>query len=414
MTHGDRMVFHVDDGRRILDFTAGVTGGAVLGYGHPDVIAALKAQLDRINHIGYGVWSDPAHDELADLLVSKAPAGLDKVYFAGLSGSEAVEAAMKLSFQVHHNSGDTDKSWFISRKGGYHGATLQAMAVSDISLFDIFQPLCPDHIRRIPAHNPAHDLPAGQTLEAYARQGAQELEDALLEIGPDRVCAFIGETMLGAAAGYVPPAPGYWRQVKEVCQRHNVHLILDEVFCGLGRAGGLHCCTADGVSPDFLCVGKTLGAGYAPLSLVLCGHSVEDSIAAGPSQRIHHGHTYQGHALGTAAALAVQKIVHGEEMLSHMADMAGYLQSRTQDCLGNGARFGEIRGRGLLVAMDYSASCGPGFGEALQQILEEKHHIQVNARGSCLSLSPAYIVSRDDIDRVVEALPAALDGAARS
>jgi len=408
---GDGMHFHVSDGRRILDFTAGITGGAVLGYSHPQIVAAMKAQLGRINHIGYGVWSDPTHRDLADLLVSKAPDGLDKVYFAGLSGSEAVEAAMKLSFQVHHDSGDTEKSWFISRKSGYHGATLQAMAVSDIPLFDIFQPLGPERIRHIAAHNPAHEMSGNQSLDDYARRGAQELEDALVEIGPERVCAFIGETMLGAAAGYVPPAPGYWRYVREVCQRHNVHLILDEVFCGLGRAGSLHCCEIDEVTPDFLCVGKTLGAGYAPLSLVLCNHAIEAVIAAGPSQRIHHGHTYQGHALGAAAALAVQKIVHSADMQAHTTEMADYLRSRIDECLSNDSRLGRMRGRGLLVAMDYNASCGAGFGEKLQQVLEEDHHIQVNARGSGLTISPAYIVSRGDIDRLAEALPAAMEKA---
>lgn len=399
---------------RVLDLTSGFTGGAILGYSHPDVRAALKAQIDQICHVSYGMWCDPQLEELAALLTSRAPHGLDKVYYAGMSGSEAVEAAMKLSFQVHYDGGQKDKSWFICRRGGYHGVTGQAMAISDNPLFEIFSPLMSERIAKIPRHDLVHDRLPGESVAEYAERSIRDLENMILEIGPNKVAAFIGETMLGTGGGFVPPAPEYWRRVRGVCDQYDVHLILDEVFCGLGRAGTLHCCDADGVSPDFLCVGKTLGGAYAPLSAVLCRSSIEDVVAAGRTQRIHHGHTFQGHALGAAAALAVQKIVHDQATLDHVQKMGRYLHRRLAsivedtDCLKN------LSGRALLAAMDFDASVPSNFGGRLQDILERDHRIQAHCVEGRLMVLPSFIITRAQIDELIVALPSALEAAAKN
>ena len=410
---GEGLYLDVEGIGRVLDLTSGFTGAAVLGYGHPDVKAALKTQIDRICHVSYGMWSDPQLEELAELLGQHAPSGLNKVYYAGLSGSEAVEAAMKLSFQVHHDSGKEEKSWIICRRGGYHGVTAHAMAVSDNHLFEIYRPLLPERIFKIPRHDVVHDCVTGETVAEYTERSVQDLEEAIIRIGPERVAAFVGETMPGTGGGFIPPAPGYWRRIREVCDRHDVHLILDEVFCGLGRAGTLHCCDADDVSPDFLCIGKTLGGAYAPLSAVLCYSGVEDVIASGKTRRIHHGHTFQGHALGAAAALAVQKIVHDPATLEHAQEMAGYLHGRLHEIAARTEYLTNLTGRGLLAAMDFGTCAPEDFGDRLQEILERDHRIQAHCTAGRLMILPAYIVTRAQIDELATALPHALEAAAQ-
>lgn len=398
---GDGMEILLEDGRRLLDFTSGVTGFAVLGYNHGAVIEAMQDQMARFSHMDFNSWGNRQAEELADLLLSQAPAGLDRVYLAGSSGSEAVEAAMKLSYQTHFDGGNLEKSHFISRAQSYSGATLHAMSVSELPILEFYAPLLPAGRRRIPQHYPGRELRVGESLDDYARRGAKDLEDAILDIGPERVAAFVGETMLGTLPGNVPPAPGYWTYVAEVCSRYQVHLILDEVYCGLGRSGKVHCCSWDQVTPDFLCIGKNLAAGYAPLSAVLLKAETEHIIAAGTG-RIAHGHTHQGHALGVAAALAVQEIVHQPEMLSHIERTGERLAETLRAELGTHPFFRGTHGRGLMQSLEYDCPERHEFSLALTREMRESHAILVDARYHRTSFAPAYIIEDAVRDRVLD------------
>ena len=394
---------YTEDGRRFMDFSSGWTAHSILGYGHPEVIAAMQEQLACFTHMDYDLWRNRQHDELSDLLVSQAPAGLDLVYFCGNSGSEATEAAMKLSYQTHYERGDRKKQWIISRDQSYHGATLQAMSMSERDILEFYSPLFPEKRARIPQHNSSRMMHANETIDEYARRGADELEAKILELGPENVSSFMAETQLGSLIGDVPPAPNYWKYVRAICDKYNVHLILDEVYCGLGRSGKIYNCSWDDITPDFVCVGKTLGAGYAPLSVVVTKKEFLDSIAEGQG-RVQHGHTHQGYSLGTAAALAVQKIVHRPETMENVQTISKHMMGRLSDELSDHPFYMDIRGRGLAFSMEYKCENQSDFGAAVQQNLEEKHDIMLTSKWHRVAFTPPYNITKEEADICVDAV----------
>ena len=390
------------DGKRILDTTAGWTSYAVLGFSHEDVLEAMRQQMTKFCHVDYNIWNNPMLEELAAVLLSRAPEGLSKVYFSGNSGSEAMEAAIKLSYQAHYDAGNTRKTWLISRDQSFHGATLHGISVSELPILEFYEGLLPLNRARISQHHPLYFRKPDESLDEYARRGAVELEDKILEIGPDNVGAFIGETQLGSLVGDVPPAPGYWKYIAEVCKRHDVHLILDEVYCGLGRSGRIFNCDWDGITPDFVAVGKNLGAGFAPLSAVITNAQIENIIATGQG-RIQHGHTHQGFSLGVAAALAVQRIVHQDETLLHINELGEYMRRRIVNELGEHPFFCDVRGRGLLFSFEYDCDDKHAFGLSLAKAMEEKHAIMINAKWHRVSFTPSYILTMDQAEIVLDA-----------
>lgn len=398
---GDGAYLHLSDGRRVIDMTAGWTSYAVLGYNHPEVLDAMRVQMEKFCHIDFNAWTNPALEDLARILIAAAPKGLDRVYFSGNSGSEAIEAAMKLSYQVHFDGGKKKKSWFISRNQSFHGATLHGISISEMPILEFYGQILPGRCARITQHHPLYHRRADESLDDYARRGARELEDKILEIGPENVCAFVGETQLGALVGNVPPAPNYWKYVREVCDRHDVHLILDEIYCGLGRSGRVYNCAWDDVVPDFVCVGKNLAGGYVPLSAVITKSEFEDVIAKGQG-RIQHGHTHQGHSLGVAAALAVQRIVQTDTMLKHISETGEFMREALRAELGAHPFFRDLRGRGLMFSLEYNCADNPGFGRALREIMDAEHNILVNAKWHHASFTPPYTVTRGQVEQVLD------------
>ena len=389
-----------EDGRRMMDATAGITSFAVLGYNHPDVLNAMREQMERFCHVDYNAWGNPKLEVLAELLLSQAPDGLDRVYFSGNSGSEAIEAAMKLSYQVHFDDGRPEKTWFISRDQSFHGATLHGVAMSELPILEFYDKILPVNRARIAQHHPLYFRQPDESIEDYAFRSAAELEAKILEIGPDRVGAFIGETMLGSLVGDVPPAPRYWEYIREICDRYKVHLILDEVYCGNGRSGKIYCCSWDNITPDFLCIGKPLAAGYAPLSAVLTQSKFEVIIANGQG-RIQHGHTHQGHSLGVAAALAVQTIIHRPEILERINTLGERMRGWLCDELGDHPFYRDVRGRGLLFSFEYELPEKSKFSLQIAQVMERQHNILVNAKRHRVSFTPPYIITDNEAERLI-------------
>lgn len=396
---------YTEDGRCFLDGSSGWTSHAVVGYSNPEVLDAMREQMAKFTHMDYDLWRNRQHEELADLLLSQAPPGLDLVYFCGNSGSESTEAAMKLSFQTHFERGERRKHWVISRDQSYHGATLQAMSMSERDILEFYNPLFPEKRARVPQHNPSAMRHEGESMDAYARRSADDLEKKILELGAENVCCFLAETQLGSLIGDVPPAPHYWKYVRAICDRHNVHLILDEVYCGLGRSGKIYNCSWDDVTPDFVCLGKTLGAGYAPISAVVTKRAFLDSIAKGQG-RVQHGHTHQGHALATAAALAVQRIVHRPETLRNVLSVSAHMTRRLTDSLGRHPLFKEIRGRGLAFSLEYRCQNQPAFGAAVQEELE-RNNVLLTSKWHRIAFTPAYTIAPTEADRIVDVVIAA-------
>ncbi len=401
--HAQGVYLFKKNGQKLLDMTAGSTSHAVLGWSHPVVLAAMREQMERICHIDYKIWSDENRDRLADLMLSRAEHGLNRVYFAGGSGSEACEAALKISYQVHHDSGKKSKSHYISRLQSYHGSTSGALSVSDRPNFDFLKPVLPQNVSKIPQHHPLYLKREDESLDDYAKRSAKELEDKILEIGPENVCAFIGETIMGGLVGDVVPAPNYWKYIRKVCDKYDVHLILDEVYCGMGASGKIYCCDWDGITPDLIFVGKALGAGYAPASAVIMSEKFEKIIANGQG-RVQHGHTHQGHSLSIAASLAVQKVIHEQQMLDHICNLGHYMRHRLKEELSSHPFYRDVRGRGLRFSFEYKCENQNQFGVKFTEILEKQYGIFINGKWHRVSFTPPFIITPQEADFVLDSV----------
>ena len=416
---------HITDstGKRYLDASGGAAVSC-LGHGHPRVIAALQAQAAAMAYAHTSFFTNEPMEALADRLIEDAPAGIDKAYFVS-GGSEAMEAALKLARQYFVEIGQPQRRHFIARRQSYHGNTLGALAAGGNEWRRRqFAPLLIEthHIAPCYAYR---DRREDETEAAYGRRVADELEAKIQELGPDTVIGFIAEPVVGATAGAVTAVPGYFKRIREICDRHGVLLILDEVMCGMGRTGTLHASEQEAVAPDIMTVAKGLGGGYQPIGAMLASARIVAAIEAG-SGAFQHGHTYLGHATACAAALAVQQTIREENLLQAVRARGEDLSAALTERFGNHAHIGNIRGRGLFMGLELvrdRASRQP-FDPALK--LHARVKAEAMARGlMCypmggtidgrlgdhVLLAPPYIITPDEIGELTEKLGAALDAA---
>ncbi len=346
---GDGVYLVDSKGKRYLDASG---GAAVSCLGHTDqaVVTAIKTQLDRLAFAHTSFFTNEPMEALADELIRRAPKAFDRVYFVS-GGSEAVEAALKLSRQYFVEKGEPQREYIIARRGSYHGNTLGALAVGGNAWRrKQFEPLLIDvsHVSPCYAYRGKE---SAETDEAYAARLAGELEAEILRLGGDKVIAFVAETVVGATLGAVTPVPGYFRRIREVCDKYGVLLILDEVMCGMGRCGALFAFEQEGIVPDLVCIAKGLGAGYQPIGAVITTGKVYDAIVSG-SGFFQHGHTYLGHAAACAGALAVQKRLNDEGLLARVEPLGESLDRKLRAAFGRHPHVGDIRGRGLFRALE--------------------------------------------------------------
>ena len=410
-------------GRRYLDASGGAAVSC-LGHGHPDVIAALHRQLDALAYAHTAFFTTEAAERLADRLAQDAPAGLDHVYLVS-GGSEAMEAALKMARQYFVETGEPQRRAVVARRQSYHGNTLGALAVGGNAWRRAqFEPLLIEthHIDPCYAYRLQRD---GESDATYAERAAQALEDKLLEIGPDRVIAFVAETVVGATAGAVPPVGDYFKRIRAICDRYGILLILDEVMCGMGHTGTLHACEQEGVAPDLMIIAKGLGGGYQPIGAVLLASRIFEAFAGG-SGAFQHGHTYMGHPMAATAALAVQDVIRRDNLLANVAAMGCLFQRRLAERFANHPFVGDIRGRGLFRALELvedRASKRP-FNPALKVHARIKSEAMARglmvypmggtidgAQGDHVLLAPPFIVNAAQIETIVERLGEAVDAA---
>jgi adenosylmethionine-8-amino-7-oxononanoate aminotransferase len=329
------------------------SGGAAvssLGHGHPDIIAAMHRQIDRLAYAHTAFFTSEAAEELAERLAAGAPRGMSEVYFVS-GGSEAMETAMKLARQYFVEAGQPGRSIFIARRQSYHGNTLGALAVGgNESRRRHFAPLLIDVPHVAPCYE-YRDRAAGQTQDEYTAGLLQELEAAILAAGPDKVIAFCAEPVVGATGGAIPPTPGYFAGVRALCDRYGILFIADEVMCGMGRCGTMYAIEQEGVAPDIITIAKGLGAGYQPIGAVLAQAALVDLLRSG-SGAFQHGHTYIGHPVAAAAALAVQKVIERDDLLAQVRMRGESLRRMLVDAFGKHEHVGNIRGRGLFMALE--------------------------------------------------------------
>ena len=349
---GDGVYIIDSKGKRYLDASGGAAVSA-LGHSDPEVRAAIKAQVDRIAYAHTAFFTTDAAEDLAALLCRRAPAGLDRVIFVS-GGSEAVEASLKLARQYFVETGESRRIKFITRRQSYHGNTLGALGVGgNMARRAAFEPLLVGAAHIAPCYE-YRDRQAGESAEDYGLRVADELEAAILRIGPESVAGFIAETVVGATAGALPPVAGYFARIRDICDRYGVLLILDEVMCGAGRTGAFFACEQESVIPDIVVLAKGLGAGYQPIGAVILSGRIHDAITLG-SGTLQNGHTYMGHATACAAALAVQRAIEQRNLLAQVRRRGDCLDAALRARFGDHPNVGDIRGRGLLWAIELVA-----------------------------------------------------------
>ncbi|WP_170324763.1 aspartate aminotransferase family protein [Ruegeria arenilitoris] len=345
---GDGCYLIDTQGRRYLD--CGDAAVSCLGHSNPAVIQAVQQQVEKIAfaHTGF-MTSEPA-EALADLLVEHAPGDLDRVYFVS-GGSEATEAAIKLARQYYLEIGQPERRHVIARRQSYHGNTLGALSAGGNAWRRAqFAPMLIDMTHIAPCYEYAEKAD-GESSHDYGQRVANELEAEIQRLGPETVMAFMAEPVVGATLGAVPAVEGYFKRIREICDQYGVLLILDEVMCGMGRTGHLFACDYDGVAPDILCIAKGLGAGYQPIGAMMCTGRIFDAIRDG-SGFFQHGHTYIGHPVATAAALAVVREMTERDLPARAVVMGEKLQSALESALGQHPNVGDIRGRGLFRGIE--------------------------------------------------------------
>ncbi len=346
---GDGAYLFDADGKQYLDGSGGAAVSC-LGHSDPEVIAAIKTQIDNMAFAHTGFFTSDAAESLADRLIAHAHENIDRVYFVS-GGSEAVEAALKLARQYFLEIGQPQRSRFIARRQSYHGNTLAALATGGNAWRkEPFAPLMIDTSHIAPCYE-YRERRADESAEEYGVRAANELEQELKRVGPENVIAFIAEPVVGATAGAVPPAPGYFKRIREICDQYGVLLILDEVMCGMGRTGTLFACEQDGISPDIVTIAKGLGAGYQPIGATLCTRQIYEAIENG-SGFFQHGHTYVGHPTACAAAdVVVTKLTEGG-LTARAKVMGEKLDTALKTAFSQHPHIGDIRGRGMFRGIE--------------------------------------------------------------
>lgn len=408
------------NGKQYLDASGGAAVSC-LGHSHPRIIQAIKQQLDTIAYAHTGFFANRCSEELADCLIEAAPPGLQRVYFVS-GGSEAIEAALKLARQYYLERGQ-DRKYFIARRQSYHGNTLGALAVGgNFWRRQQFQPLlmATHHIAPCYAYR---DQSATETAKDYGLRVANELEAKILELGPEQVLAFIAEPVVGATVGAVTPVAGYFRRIREICNRYDVLLILDEVMCGMGRTGTLYACEQDGITADMITIAKGLGAGYQPIGATLVSSTIYNTIRDG-SGFFQHGHTYMAHASAAAAALAVQQTIAEENLLDQVLAMGALLRQALQQQFSNHPHIGDIRGRGLFLGLELVLDreskapfpAATGLNGLLKKIAMQQGLMCYpmagtidGVQGHHILLAPPFIIKPAQIDELVEKLARSID-----
>ncbi|MDM0104108.1 aspartate aminotransferase family protein [Variovorax sp. J22R24] len=414
------------EGREYLDASGGAAVSS-LGHGHPDVIAAMHAQIDKIAYAHTSFFTTEVAEELADELIRTAPEGMSHVYLVS-GGSEAVESALKMARQYFVEIGQPQRTHFIARRQSYHGNTLGALAVGGNAWRrEPFAPILVPATHVSPCYS-YREQREGETAEQYGLRLAAELEAAILAQGADSVIAFVAETVGGATAGVLTPVPGYFKAVREVCDRYGVLLILDEVMCGMGRTGTLYASEQEGVVPDLVTIAKGLGGGYQPVGAVLAQKKIVDAMSQG-SGFFQHGHTYLGHPVACAAALAVQRVIHRDGLLAKVRDDGEAFGSMLRETLGGHANVGDIRGRGffwgieLVADRDSKASFAPEL--RLHALIKKEAMAQGllcypfggtvdGKQGDHVLLAPPFIASRQNLRDIAGRLASAIDAVARA
>jgi adenosylmethionine-8-amino-7-oxononanoate aminotransferase len=422
IAHGKGSYLYDQTGKAYLD---GSGGPAVfcLGHAHPEVNSAIAAQLDSIAYAYRYLFTSSALESLSEAVLRLAGGCFKDVLYSA-DGSEAVESALKVALQYFAARGLMKKRRFVARRRSWHGNTLGALSVSGFaarrrafegSLLDVI------FVSAANAYRPPRDCEPGALVEHLAA----ELEESILEAGPETVAAFIYEPIVGAAGGVVPAPPGYAAAVAAVCRKHDVLVIADEVMCGAGRSGTWRALEHDGVAPDIMTVAKGLAGGYIPLGATLVAPQVAGPIASEHGAYMT-GHTFSGHTAACAAGLAVQRIIERDRLLERVRHAGASFQESVQTSLARFEEVGDVRGRGFFIGVEFvrdrktrapfAADRGLSFDIGQRAFADGLICYPCSGNvdgvsGDTIILAPPYNVSDAELEEIIVKLTRAVSGA---
>jgi len=418
VTGGKGVFIRDQDGRELLDAFAGLYC-VNIGYGRADVAEAIARQAHELAYYhSYAGVSSEALIRLSDRLVKMAPGKMSKVFY-GLSGSDANETQAKLVWYYNNILGRPQKKKIIARDRGYHGCSVISGSMTGMSFYHDLMDLPVSVIKRTGAPHHYWGAEAGEGEEAFSQRRADELEQLILAEGPDTVAAFIGEPVLGTG-GITPPPKGYWAAIQAVLRKYDVLLIADEVITAFGRTGRMFGSETYDIAPDLITIAKGLTSAYVPMSACLVGERVFEVMKRGSEiiGAFSHGYTYSGHPLAAAAANAVLDIVEKEDLPGNAARTGGYLQQRLAETFGDHPLVGEVRGVGLMAAIEFVADrkAKTRFDPALKvggrvsaAALERGLIARAMPHGDILGFSPPLVIQRSEVDQIVARAKAAVD-----
>ena len=409
-------------GRQYLDASGGAAVSC-LGHGNRRVIEAIKAQLDTMAFAHTSFFTSRPAEQLAEILSAKAPGTSWRTYFVS-GGSEANEAALKLCRQIHVERGEMDRSHFISRRQAYHGGTIATMSVGGRLSSNIsYGPLLSQNVEKIMPCFAFRLQRAGESDDQFLARSSGELEQAIANLGDKRAIAFIAETVAGATLGAVPPVPGYFKEIRRICDKHGVIMILDEVMAGMGRCGSLFACERDGVVPDMITLAKGLGGGYQPLGALMVREELAEVIEHGSGAFVH-GHTYVGHATACAAGVGVQKVFDEDNLIERVARLGPVLAAKLNEAFGDHPHVGDVRGRGFFRGLEIvqdRATNAPfdaalGLAARIKQAAMDEGLICYPMGGTIdgisgdhIMLAPPFIYTQDHMDELCDKLKRAIN-----
>ncbi len=419
---GEGLRLWLEDGREILDASGGAAV-ACLGHGNARVAAAIGAQAASLGYAHTGFFTSKSAEALADHLVGHAPGGLTHAFFVS-SGSEAVEGALKLARQYHVERGEPDRTWYVSRRQSYHGASMGSLAAGGhLTRRRPYEDVLAPNFERVAPCFPYHYQELTESDAEYVARLVADVEDTLQRIGPRRVVAFVAETVVGATTGCVAPVPGYFAAIRAVCDRYGILLILDEIMSGMGRTGTVHAWEQEGISPDIQVIAKGMGGGYVPIGGLLVSRRVIEGMSRGSGVFVH-GHTYQAHPVACAGALEVQRIISEQGLVARVAVRGRYLESTLRAAFAAHPRVGDIRGRGLFRALEFVEDKPkrrpyPATRKVHEQIKQAALDAGVaiypgggtvdGVVGDHAIIAPPYTVTEAEIDEIVERVKRAVD-----
>ncbi|KAJ3477014.1 hypothetical protein NLG97_g8955 [Lecanicillium saksenae] len=409
-----------------MEDTTGGASVACLGHGNKRVQQAMIDQMKKFSYCNSMFFGHQVGEDLATELIDGTGGAMARAYIMS-SGSEAMDSAMKMARQYFMETSPQQPKRinFIAREGSYHGTTLGGLSMSGhVGRRSLFLDMLLPNVHRVSACNTYRGMKPGQTTDEYVEQLADELDKKFQQVGPDTVCAFVAEPIVGATLGCVPAVPGYFEAMRRVCDKYGALLILDEVMSGMGRCGSLHVWQQEGVVPDIQTMAKGLGGGYAPVAGMMINHRVADALMSGTGAFMH-GHTYQGHPIACAAALEVQRIIREENLVENVKQTGKLLGELLHQELDGHPNVGNVRGKGLFWGLEFVRDKGSktpfpvatGIANAVHTtglmdvgiMLYPGTGTVDGVDGDHVLVSPVYTSTREDIVSIVRRIKQTVD-----